>query len=95
MRMRKLGHGQSVLFMAPQEVDRKIREAAGKTSSDVIRSLDILRWAMQETCADIQHHVPHWAQQGVDFLCRNTDWIQFFFPKDADTAILKYSWLQP
>jgi hypothetical protein len=96
MRMRKLGHGQSVLFVAPQEVDRKIREAAGKTSSDdVVSSLDVLRWAMQETCADIQHHVPHWAQQGVDFLRRNTDWALFSSSEDGDASTLKHSWLQP
>lgn len=68
--MRKLGHGQSVLFVAPQEVDQKIRKAANKTFSGDVRSAVILRWVMQETCADILHHVPHWSQQGVDYLRR-------------------------
>ena len=95
MRMRKLGHGQSLLFIAPQEVDRKIREAAGKSLSDVVRSADILRWVMQETCADIQHHTPHWCQQGIDYLRRKEDWSKFCSSTTTDTSILQRSWLQP
>ena len=95
MRMRKLGHGQSLLFIAPQEVDWKIRKAASKSPSDVVRSSDILRWVMQETCADIQHHTPHWCQQGIDYLRRKEDWSKFCSSTTTDTSILKHSWLQP
>jgi len=68
MRMRQLGKGQSVMFFAPGEVDRRIRSLipSGMVSVDRIRVLDILRWAMHETCADVRHHLPYWAQQGVD-----------------------------
>jgi hypothetical protein len=66
--MRQLGKGQSVAFFAPGEVDRRIRGLIprGQGSGDGIRVIDILRWAMHETCWDILHHLPHWAQQGVD-----------------------------
>ncbi|KAH9013669.1 hypothetical protein EDB84DRAFT_1671224 [Lactarius hengduanensis] len=60
MRMRQLGKGQSVMFFAPGEVDQVRSPKMG------IRVIDILRWAMHETCEDIAHHLPHWAQQGVD-----------------------------
>ena len=93
--MRKLGHGQSLLFIAPQEVDRKIREAADKSSSDVVRSPDILRWVMQETCTDIQHHTPHWCQQGIDYLRRKEAWSKFCSSTTTNTSILQHSWLQP
>src|SRR6266702_980735 len=68
MRMRQLGKGQSVMFFAPGEVDRRIRGLIprGLESEKSVRVIDILRWAMHETCWDIAHHLPHWAQQGVD-----------------------------
>ncbi|KDQ56360.1 hypothetical protein JAAARDRAFT_70670 [Jaapia argillacea MUCL 33604] len=96
MRLRKLGFGQSVMFIAPLEVDRKIREAAGaahgKTSGPV-RSIDVLRWAMLETCADIKHHVPHWAQQGLDYDRRHKAWSKLS-STDSSSSDIKETWLQ-
>ncbi|KAJ3858551.1 hypothetical protein EV359DRAFT_3498, partial [Lentinula novae-zelandiae] len=66
MRLRQLGHGQSVLFFAPLEIARTIRADADKSDGDTIEVIDILRWAMLRTCEDIEHHIPHWVQQGVD-----------------------------
>jgi hypothetical protein len=93
--MRKLGHGQSVLFIAPQEVDQKIRKAASKSLLEGVRSADILRWVMQESCSDILHHIPHWSQQGVDYFHRQKDWSAFCSSKTTDLSILQRSWLQP
>ncbi|KAI9432020.1 hypothetical protein H4582DRAFT_2084141 [Lactarius indigo] len=64
----KLGKGQSVTFFTPGEVDRRIRGLIprGQESENGVRVTDVLRWAMHETCWDIVHHLPHWAQQGVD-----------------------------
>jgi hypothetical protein len=28
--------------------------------------MDVLRWTMHETCKDIHHHLPYWAEQGID-----------------------------
>jgi hypothetical protein len=68
MRMRQLGKGQSVMFFAPGEVDRRIRNLipSDRGCSHRIQVLDILRWTMHESCEDIRHHLPHWAQQGFD-----------------------------
>ncbi|KIM82965.1 hypothetical protein PILCRDRAFT_819766 [Piloderma croceum F 1598] len=98
MRMRRLGHGQSVMFFAPLEVHRTIQE--GKPSSDPsqVEVRDILRWTMLETCADIQHHVPHWAEQGVDHKGRESAWLEFVSSGNSSgTSVerLKSSWLQP
>jgi hypothetical protein len=68
--MRQLGNGQSLVFFAPLEIDRAMKKAAGKTDSDVIETIDILRWCMLETCQDIEHHLPHWAYQGLDYVRR-------------------------
>ena len=90
--MRKLGNGQSVMFFAPLEVDRRIREAARASASDAVKVPDILRWAMLETCEDIRHHIPHWAQQGIDYKQRNE--ADLAFTSDNDTHALKAAWCQ-
>ena len=66
--MRQLGKGHSVIFFAPGEVDRRIRNfiPSGSASRNRIQVLDVLRWAMNETCEDIRHHLPYWALQGLD-----------------------------
>ncbi|KAI0920155.1 hypothetical protein AcV5_009969 [Taiwanofungus camphoratus] len=94
MRMRKLGHGQSVMFIAPPEVDRKIRHAAGKGMSEHVEVLDILRWTMLETCADIEHHLPLWAQQGYDYGKRKDAWNDFTSSGGALVESVKTTWLQ-
>src|ERR1700761_5936088 len=95
MRMRQLGKGQSVSFFAPGEVDRRIRTLIpkGQESGDGIRVIDILRWAMHETCWDILHHLPHWAQQGVDHHRRFSAYK--FYDMTGNLGVLKKSWLQP
>ncbi|KAL0573625.1 hypothetical protein V5O48_008337 [Marasmius crinis-equi] len=97
MRMRKLGRGQSVMFMAPNDVDTAIRKQAKKTSGEAINSLDVIRWAMSETCAEIAHHIPHWVQQGVDFQARDEGWKELADQNDHFHALdaIRSSWLQP
>jgi hypothetical protein len=51
------------------------------------RVIDILRWAMHETCWDILHHLPHWTQQGVDHHRR--------YNSTENLELLENSWLQP
>ncbi|THH08221.1 hypothetical protein EW146_g9064, partial [Bondarzewia mesenterica] len=95
MRMRKLGNGQSVMFCAPLEVDRRIRAAAGLGPVDQVNTLDILRWVMLETCADIERHAPHWAQQGLDYDRRRGAYLDHSGSSEGDVEILKRGWLQP
>src|SRR6266702_3908368 len=94
MRMRQLGKGQSVMFFAPGEVDRRIRGLIprGQESENGVRVIDILRWAMHETCWDIGHHLPHWAQQGVDHHRRFSAYKQY--NSTGDLGVLRNSWLQ-
>ncbi|KAL0569705.1 hypothetical protein V5O48_012255 [Marasmius crinis-equi] len=97
MRMRKLGHGQTVMFMAPPEIDMAIRQRANKHHSAPINSLDVLLWAMLETCSELERHVPLWIQQGVDFDSRAKGWKAVSAAKDALHAVedVKSTWLQP
>jgi hypothetical protein len=94
--MRQLGKGQSVMFFAPAEVDRRIRGLipAGQESAEGdIRVIDILRWAMHETCEDITRNIPHWVQQGLDHGRRFSAYQQYL--STGDVTILKNDWLQP
>ena len=94
MRMRQLGKGQSVAFFAPEEVDRRIRDLipTDRRGSKGIQVIDILRWAMHETCEDITRHLPYWAQQGLDHGRRFSAYQQY--RATGDLTILKEAWLQ-
>jgi hypothetical protein len=95
MRMRKLGHGHSVMFFAPLEVDLSIRAVAGKNDPTTrITTVDILYWAIHETWTDIQQRAPYWAQQGMSHKSRCDAWSRFC-DNDLTPAQLSDAWLQP
>ena len=95
MRMRQLGKGHSVMFFAPGEVDRRIRSRIPNREAfdGRVRVLDVLRWAMQETCEDIRHHLPYWAQQGLDHHKRFTAYKRHI--STGNVKVLRNAWLQP
>ena len=93
--MRKLGHGHSVVFFAPPEVDRSIRAVAGKTELNTrVTTVDILCWAIHETWRDIQQRAPYWAQQGMSHKSRYEAWTRFC-NNDLPPEQLSDAWLQP
>ncbi|CCO35811.1 hypothetical protein BN14_09931 [Rhizoctonia solani AG-1 IB] len=95
MRMRKLGHGQSVMFAAPPEIHAQILNASPNLveNNGTIDALDVLRWAMLQTCKDLQHHVSHWAQQGIEYARRHEADEQY--KKNHDIAALRKRWTTP
>ena len=93
MRMRKLGHGHSVMFFSPAEVVQSICTLAGKTNQD-IATADILRWTIHETWSDIQRLAPYWAQQGIDHQSRYDAW-SGFRKNPATPKQLANAWIQP
>jgi len=94
--MRQLGQGQSVMFLAPPETDTMIRKSRSQAASAApILTEDIIRWTMEETCNDLLHHAPHWAQQGLDYLARQDALGKLpRKPSSSDIARLKQAWLQ-
>lgn len=72
MRMRKLGHGQSVLFCGPPEIHQRI--LSGKTRNDSIEVRDVLLWSMSETCTSARRLLPIWAKQGISYQKRLEAW---------------------
>jgi hypothetical protein len=67
MRLRKLGHGQSVTFIVPEEIATKIRELTAKPVDELITVNDILCWSITETWQDLKRSMPLWAVQGQRF----------------------------
>ena len=95
MRMRKLGHGHSVMFFAPLEVDGSIRTVTAKDDSKIsVTTTDILRWAIHETWTDIQERAPYWAQQGISHNSRYGAWTSFC-GNELTREQLADAWLQP
>jgi len=92
--MRQLGKGHSVMFFAPGEVDRRIRSLSpnGMASEDRIRVVDVLRWAMFETCEDLRHHLPFWAQQGLDHKKRFAAYEDY--STTGNLEVLRNAWVQ-
>ncbi|KAA8563866.1 hypothetical protein EYC84_011881 [Monilinia fructicola] len=64
MRMRKLGKGQSVIFCAPKEIQRKILECTHMTQSDQIEVKHVLLWSIKNTLKNVHKCVLPWAIQG-------------------------------
>ena len=85
------------MFLAPQEVDRAIRDLGKFGPSDPLRTSDIIYWAMLNTCDHIRHHLSHWAQQGIAYMKRREAWSAYASNPFASDAIakLRSSWEEP
>ncbi|TGO33323.1 hypothetical protein BHYA_0252g00040 [Botrytis hyacinthi] len=64
MRMRKLGKGQSVLFCAPKDIQRKIIHSTNMIQSDQIEVKHVLLWCIRNTLDQVRKSVVPWAIQG-------------------------------
>jgi hypothetical protein len=65
--MRKLGIGQSIAFVVPEDISIKIRERTGKSHDIAIDVRDVLCWSIAETWQDLKRSMPLWAVQGERF----------------------------
>ncbi|KAK4130358.1 hypothetical protein BT67DRAFT_490504 [Trichocladium antarcticum] len=65
MRMRKLGHGQSVTFCASPEMQKRIRNLAEVDAVRPLAVTDILVCSIAETWDDANRSLPLWATQGI------------------------------
>lgn len=77
MRLRKLGFGQSLIFVAPPEVDRSIREMNSRAADAIIETRDIVKWSIEETCRTVEVDIKHWASQGLSYEVRQDAWDQY------------------
>jgi hypothetical protein len=83
------------MFAAPPEIHAQILNASPNLveTKGSIDALDVLRWAMLQTCKDLQHHVSHWAQQGIEYARRHEADEQY--KKNHDIAALRKRWTTP
>ncbi len=63
MRLRKLGKGQSVVFMASEEICSKICERTNQKFDEPITVDNMLCWNIYETWLDLSRSMPLWAVQ--------------------------------
>lgn len=63
-RLRKLGQGQSVVFVSPLEVQSKILEYTGKRDAKDIEVEDVLLWTTRNSWEFTKKGMPLWATQG-------------------------------
>lgn len=75
MRMRKLGHGQSIVFCVPEEIEHKIMQMKSQAASHITVS-DIIKWAITETMDDTTRSIPLWVTQGLRFGKHSSVWHQ-------------------
>lgn len=90
--MRKLGHGQSVVFCAPPEIDRQICKLAESSPGTMSHAYNIIRWAIDETLSEIDRYIPQWAEQGVDHHQRQKAYAEY--SSSFDTAVIRETWRQ-
>lgn len=64
MRLRKLGQGQSLIFVAPPEVHQSIMEVTGKQGS-AIDGYDVVAWSLEQSCLGIERSQPQRVLQGL------------------------------
>lgn len=75
MRLRQLGHLQSVVFLAPPEVHQSILDLTGTVPDatkpyDGIDSAGVIRWLIEQTCRYIEMYQPLYVSQGLNFCTR-------------------------
>jgi hypothetical protein len=73
MRMRKLGQGQCVMFLASDEVAALIAETTGCDPAQ-ITSKEVLIWSIKETWRQLQANLPAYVVQGHSFARREAAW---------------------
>ncbi|KAI0551021.1 hypothetical protein F4679DRAFT_572663 [Xylaria curta] len=96
MRMRLLGHGQSVVFCVPQEIVSKIQQRLLNIQEDEtsISVSDILAWAVTETWDDARHNILPWAAQGRRYEKHKDFWAQCHEAGDVLTQKLAEKFLE-
>ena len=67
MRLRKLGHGQSLAFVAPPEVHQSILESVGEDLNRELSGLDVIAWSLEQSCLNIERCQPLRVMQGLGF----------------------------
>ena len=89
--MRRLGHGHTLVFIAPQDVVEHIGQTRDNSLGDVT-SVEVVIWTIQETWRQLQADAPAWMLQGESYIRRLESWEQLRAPMSSpsgkDLAVL-------
>jgi hypothetical protein len=64
MRMRKLGHGQSVALILTEEIATKVCDRTRNEGDEDISVEDVILWCIGESWSNLKSSIPLWAIQG-------------------------------
>ncbi|KAI5211927.1 hypothetical protein E4T38_00949 [Aureobasidium subglaciale] len=91
MRLRSLGNGHSLCFVAPPEVHRSIADASGGKDESQLTSFDVLAWTMEQTCQSLEIARPLRAMHGLE-MSRQQKVLEKFLPETrSSNAIMSKS----
>lgn len=65
MRLRKLGQGQSLMFLAPPEVHQQISARSKDTAR--LNGYDVVAWSLDQSCQSIERAQPLRVLQGLNY----------------------------
>lgn len=71
MRLRQLGHGQSLFFLAPPEVHQDIMKLTTTEESAEITGLQVIEWALEQSWLQIERNQPLRVTQGLSYYRRH------------------------
>ncbi|OBT40106.1 hypothetical protein VE00_10011 [Pseudogymnoascus sp. WSF 3629] len=71
MRLRKLGCGQSLVFLGSPDLERSVRICLPIQDKDHLDSENVVRWCLQQTCRITETVRPLWVMQGVAYYKRS------------------------
>jgi hypothetical protein len=74
MRMRRLGQGHTLVFMASEEISSLIMKETGRKKCGDISTEDVILWSIKETWKQLQADLPAWFVQGRSFVRREAAW---------------------
>lgn len=74
MRMRKLGKGQAVTFLVPEEVELTIRRLRSIPQAVPISKVDVLSWTVWETWREVERSARLFAAQGARYWHQEEIW---------------------
>ncbi|KAG9568088.1 hypothetical protein KCU71_g3382, partial [Aureobasidium melanogenum] len=87
MRLRQLGEGQSLCFIAPTEVHRSICDMKGCEYDTALTSFDVLAWSINESCRALETAKPLRTMQGLEYLRQQKVINQHLPSKSPSTSV--------
>ena len=88
MRLRKLAHGQSLIFFAPPEVHQSIIDVTGRPAKE-LTGYDVVAWSLEQSCLSIERSQPLRVIQGISHQRRQHMLKTFFGEFKGPTDLAK------